>query len=354
MKGSREITFAEAIREATEISLRDDPSVMLVGLGVPDPKGIFGTTGGLRDIFGPERVLDAPISENGLTGMIIGGALSGLRPILTHQRVDFALISLEQIINQAAKWNYMFDGRGGTLPIVIRMVIGRGWGQGPQHSQSLHSLFAHIPGLRVVAPSTPQEAKGLFLSAVRDPNPVIFLEHRWLHGLKGPVYEGNQGLPLDQAALARKGKDVTVAAFSYGLIETMRAARFLSDQADIETEVVDLRSLNPLDWGTIEKSISKTGRLLAIDEDHRHCGFASEILARATESPINLKAKPRRVTLPDCPSPSTRSLAGKFYFNARDIGRHILELCGKDPSLAEQIPYKEPVDVPSFDFPGPF
>ncbi|NDB95513.1 MAG: hypothetical protein EBZ78_05070 [Verrucomicrobia bacterium] len=198
MKHDRQLTFAEAIREATEIALREDPRVVLVGLGVPDPKGIFGTTGGLREVFGKERILDAPIAENGLTGMVIGGALAGLRPILTHQRVDFALLSLEQIINQAAKWNYMFDGRGGTVPIVIRMIIGRGWGQGPQHAQSLHSLFAHIPGLRVVAPSTPQEAKGVLLSAVRDPNPVIFLEHRWLHGLKGPVAQGSAGLPLDR------------------------------------------------------------------------------------------------------------------------------------------------------------
>lgn len=354
MKADRQLTFAEALREATEIAMREDPRVVLVGLGVPDPKGIFGTTGGLRKIFGRERVLDAPIAENGLTGMMIGGALAGLRPILTHQRVDFALLSLEQIINQAAKWNYMFDGRGGAVPIVIRMIIGRGWGQGPQHAQSLHSLFAHIPGLRVVAPSTPQEAKGVFLSAVRDPNPVVFLEHRWLHGLKGPVAEGAVGLPLDRASVARSGRDLTVVSFSHGLIESMRAARFLAGTGALDAEVIDLRSLNPLDWDAVAASLEKTGRLLAVDEDHRHCGFAGEILARASESDLRLKSRPRRITLPDCPSPSTRALAASFYYNARDVGRAMLEVCGKDAGAAAAIPVEERVDVPSFVFPGPF
>ena len=354
MKNDRQLTFAEAIREATEIALREDPRVVLVGLGVPDPKGIFGTTGGLREVFGKERILDAPIAENGLTGMVIGGALAGLRPILTHQRVDFALLSLEQIINQAAKWNYMFDGRGGTVPIVIRMVIGRGWGQGPQHAQSLHSLFAHIPGLRVVAPSTPQEAKGVLLSAIRDPNPVIFLEHRWLHGLKGPVAKGSAGLPLDEAAVARPGNDLTVVSFSHGLIESMRAARFLGENNFLDAEVIDLRSLNPLDWDTLADSIRKTGRLLVVDEDHRHCGLAGEILARAAESDIPLKSRVRRITLPDCPSPSSRALAAPFYYNSRDIARVMLEVCDRNPEPAAQLTVEERVDVPSFVFPGPF
>jgi len=354
MKAGRELTFAEAIREATEIALREDPRVVLIGLGVPDPKGIFGTTGGLQKIFGKERILDAPISENGLTGMVIGGALGGLRPILTHQRLDFALLSLEQLINQAAKWNYMFDGRGGSVPIVIRMIIGRGWGQGPQHAQSLHSLFAHIPGLRVVSPSTPQEAKGLLLSSIRDPNPVIFLEHRWLHGMKGPVLEGSSGLPLDQAALVRPGQDITLVSFSHGLIESMRAVQFLSKKKLLDCEVIDLRSLNPIDWKTISQSLKKTGRLLVVDEDHRHCGLAAEILALASESGIQTRSTIRRITLPDCPSPSSRSLASAFYYNSRDIAKALLEVCGRDPDPAAGLSIEERVDVPSFVFPGPF
>jgi pyruvate dehydrogenase E1 component beta subunit len=354
MRTARELTFAEAIREATEIALTEDSRVVLIGLGVPDPKGVFGTTGGLQKTFGKERILDAPISENGLTGMVIGGALGGLRPILTHQRVDFALLSLEQIINQAAKWNYMFDGRGGAVPIVIRMIIGRGWGQGPQHAQSLHSLFAHIPGLRVVAPSTPQEAKGLLLSSIRDPNPVIFLEHRWLHGLKGPVLEGSSGLPLDQASLVRSGKDITLVSFSHGLIESMRAVQFLSERNLLDCEVIDLRSLNPIDWKTLSRSLKKTGRLLVVDEDHRHCGLAGEILALASESGIPTKSTIRRITLPDCPSPSTRALAASFYYNSRHIAKAVLEVCGRDPAPVAELTIEERVDVPSFVFPGPF
>jgi pyruvate dehydrogenase E1 component beta subunit len=354
MDHSREITYAEAIREATELAMDEDPSVVLMGLGVPDPKGIFGTTSGLREKFGSTRVLDAPISENALTGMVIGGALAGLKPILTHQRVDFALLSLEQIINQAAKWYYMFDGRGGSVPIVIRMIIGRGWGQGPQHSQSLHSLFAHIPGLRVVAPSTPNEAKGVLLSAIKDPNPVIYLEHRWLHGLKGPVDKHADGVSLDSARVARAGKDLTIVSFSHGLIECLRAADFLSKQVGLEADVIDLRSLNPLDWPTIEKSLKRSRRLLVVDEDHKHCGFASEIMARCVESPVELIQKPKRITLPDCPSPSSRFLAEVFYFTPRDIIREALCLCGCQPTLADAYPLPAKVDVPSFEFPGPF
>ena len=354
MSSKKELTYAEAIREATELAMLEDSRVVLMGLGVPDPKGIFGTTSGLSEKFGPERVLDAPISENALTGMIVGGALTGLKPILTHQRVDFALLSLEQIINQAAKWYYMFDGRGGTVPIVIRMIIGRGWGQGPQHSQSLHSLFAHIPGLRVVAPSTPDEAKGVLLSAIRDPNPVIYLEHRWLHGLKGPVSVGSEGLPLSSARVAREGKDLTIVSSSHGLIESLRAAEFLAEKAALEAEVIDLRTLNPLDWGTVEHSIARTRRLLVVDEDHRHCGFAAEILARAVESPVEFVQKPRRITLPDCPSPSSRFLATAFYYTPRDIVAAALSLCSQNASLADSYPLAQNSDQPSFYFPGPF
>ena len=348
------LSYAEAIREATQLAMRENPRVVIMGLGVPDPKGVFGTTAGLREEFGHARVLDAPISENALTGMIIGGALGGLRPVLTHQRVDFALLSLEQIINQAAKWFYMFDGRGGVVPIVIRMIIGRGWGQGPQHAQSLFALFAHIPGLRVLAPSTPGEVKGVLLAALKDSNPTILLEHRWLHGLAGPVPEGLYQTPLDRARVARKGKDLTIVSFSHGLIESLRAADFLASAAGVEAEVIDLRSLNPLDWSCVEDSAIRTRRLLAVEEDHRHCGVAAEILARCTESGIPWKVAPQRLCLPDCPSPSSRSLAAAFYFTPKDIARRALELCGMDPALAAGCPVPCQPDVPSFDFPGPF
>src|ERR1700722_14260768 len=180
------LTLSQAILQATDQLMQIDSSVYVMGLGVPDPKGIFGTTTGLEKKYGSDRVLDMPTSENGMTGIAIGSALLGLRPIMTHQRVDFFLLALDQLINNAAKWHYMFGGQM-NVPLVIRLIIGRGWGQGPQHSQSLQSIFSHIPGLKVVMPSNPYDAKGLLLSAIDDENPVVYLEHRWLHGIFGEV-----------------------------------------------------------------------------------------------------------------------------------------------------------------------
>ena len=188
LRGNREVSFAEAVREAQDNCLEKFNESYLMGLGVPDPKGIFGTTLGLQNKHGKERVFDIPLSENAMTGVAVGSAITGLRPILTHQRIDFALVSIDQIVNQAAKWHYMFNGTM-KVPMVIRMIIGRGWGQGPQHSQSLHAWFAHIPGLKVIIPSNPYDAKGMLISAIEDDNPVIFLEHRWLHSMKGFVPE---------------------------------------------------------------------------------------------------------------------------------------------------------------------
>jgi len=351
----QEQTYGEAIRDATAVIMRKDPRTFLIGLGVPDPKGIFGTTAGLVEEFGGERVLDAPLSENALTGLVIGAALGGMRPILTHQRLDFALLSLEQIVNQAAKWYYMFDGRGGTVPIVIRMVIGRGWGQGPQHAQSLQSWFAHVPGLRVVAPASPADAKGMFIASVEDDNPVIFLEHRWLHGMKGPVPVGYHRVPLDKCRVARKGSDITVVASSHSTIEALRAADFGASRAQVDMEVIDLRSLNPLDFDTIADSVRKTRRLLVADDDARHCGFAGEIIARVSESALSLAAPPVRITHPDCPSPSSAALAGAFYPTARDLFAAAAKIVGRGVDQIDQFPKRpRPVDVPDFNFPGPF
>lgn len=186
----RELKFTQAINEATALSMEADPRVQIMGLGVPDPTGIFGTTTGLQARFGSERVTDLPTSENAMTGVAIGCALAGMRPILTHQRVDFAVLTMEQIVNQAAKWHYMFGGRM-RVPLVIRMIIGRGWGQGPQHSQSLQAWFAHVPGLKVVMPTSPHDVKGLLISAIEDDSPVVILEHRWLYNFSGPVPEGS-------------------------------------------------------------------------------------------------------------------------------------------------------------------
>lgn len=351
----KEMSFAEAIRDATAVCMKRDPRAFVIGLGVPDPKGIFGTTSGLLAEFGADRVMDAPLSENALTGLIIGAALGGMRPILTHQRIDFALLSLEQIVNQAAKWYYMFDGRGGTVPIVIRMIIGRGWGQGPQHAQTLGSWFAHVPGLKVVAPASPADAKGMLIASVEDDNPVIFLEHRWLHGMRGPVPTGYHRTPLGKCLVARKGADITVVASAHMVIESLRAAEFASAHAGIEMEVIDVRCLNPLDFDTIAESVRRTKRLLVADDDSRHCGFAGEIVARVCEAGIDLTAPPVRVTFPDCASPSSRSLAAAFYPTARDLFAAAAKIVGRGAEHAVNFPGRPcPADVPHLEFPGPF
>jgi pyruvate/2-oxoglutarate/acetoin dehydrogenase E1 component len=348
-------TFAEAIRDATAMCLQRDPRTFVIGLGVPDPKGIFGTTAGLAAQFGADRVMDAPLSENALTGLVVGAALGGLRPILTHQRVDFALLSLEQIVNQAAKWFYMFDGHGGTVPIVIRLIIGRGWGQGPQHAQSLSSWFAHVPGLKVVAPASPADAKGMFIASVEDENPVIFLEHRWLHGLRGPVPIGYHRATLERCRVVRKGADLTVVASAHMVIEALRAAEFAATHAGVDLEVVDVRCLSPLDFATIAESVGKTRRLLVADDDAPHCGFAAEIVARVSEAGLPLAAPPVRVTWPACPSPSSAALAGAFYPSDRDLYIAACRLAGRGLNLADQYPARPcPVDVPNLEFPGPF
>jgi pyruvate/2-oxoglutarate/acetoin dehydrogenase E1 component len=241
----RELTYAQAVLEATDQCMAEDPSVYIMGLGVTDPKGVFGTTLGLKEKHGDKRVLDMPVSENGMTGVAIGSALVGMRPIMTHQRIDFMLLALDQIINNAAKWHYMFGGKM-KVPLTIRLLIGRGWGQGPQHSQSLQSLFTHIPGLKVVMPFTPYDAKGLLVSAIKDDNPVIYIEHRWLHNITGIVPEEIYAVPLGKARIVKEGKDITIVSSSHMVLETMKAADYL-EKDGISTEVIDLRTLLPLD-----------------------------------------------------------------------------------------------------------
>ena len=259
----REIKFDQAINEAIDQCMAEDPAVYIMGLGVPDPKGIFGSTLGLQQKYGSARVMDMPTSENGMTGVAIGSALVGMRPIMAHQRIDFALLAVEQIVNQAAKWHYMFGGQM-NVPLVIRMIIGRGWGQGPQHSQSLHAWFAHVPGLKVVMPTTPYDAKGLLIASVEDNNPVIFIEHRWLYNIVGHVPEEVYRVPLGRARVARQGKDLTIAAISYMVLEALRAADMLAADG-IHAEVIDIRSLKPLDDELILKSVRKTGHLIVVE-----------------------------------------------------------------------------------------
>jgi acetoin:2,6-dichlorophenolindophenol oxidoreductase subunit beta len=351
---SRQIKFAEAIREATDQAMARDKSVYLIGLGVPDPKAIFGTTAGLQKKYGPQRVMDMPLSENAMTGMAVGSALVGMRPIITHQRVDFALLAVEQMVNQAAKWRYMFGGKH-KVPLVVRLMIGRGWGQGPQHSQSLQSWFAHIPGLKVVMPTTAHDAKGLLAASIEDDNPVIFLEHRWLHGVSGVVPEEYYTVPLGKARVMREGKDVTIVATSYMALEALHAADELASEG-ITAEVIDLRSIRPWDAPTVLASVRKTGRLVAADTSWKMFGVAGEIVATVTEQAFTaLKSAPERVASPDYPTPTSPALADNFYPRAGDIVLAAKRTLGREPTTKLfQVPPGQRLDVPDPSFAGPF
>lgn len=355
----RKITYAAAINEAQALCLARDKSVILIGEGVPDTKGVFGTTLGLRQKYGHDRVFDMPISENGLTGVCIGAAISGMKPILVHQRVDFSLLGFEQIVNNAAKWYYMYGGQV-SVPLVIRMIIGRGWGQGAQHSQSLAALYGHIPGLKVVMPSSAYDAKGMLIAAVADPNPVIFIEHRWLHQVVGDVPKNYYTESLDSAKILQKGRDLTLVSTSYMTVESLKAISILKKER-ISVELVDARSIKSFDSETVIQSVKKTGRLLVVDTGYQTLGFASEVISQICEKAFkSLSAAPRKITLPDIPTPTDWKEAEKYYPTYVDIIAATLSILKISPKKAKKILERcKPrqnvrSDVPDLSFKGPF
>jgi pyruvate dehydrogenase E1 component beta subunit len=346
--------FATAINDALHTAMAIDPSVICYGLGVTDPKAVFGTTAGLEKCFGSDRVFDMPTSENAMTGVAIGAALNGIKSVMTHQRLDFFLLAMDQLVNGAAKWHYMFGGQN-SIPITIRLIIGRGWGQGPTHSQNLQAWFAHIPGLKVVMPTTPRDAKGILLTSIFDPNPVIFLEHRWLHNTIGDVPEGDVRVPLGLAGIARVGTDITIVSMSYMTVEALHAAEFLKEYG-VSCEIIDLRTIKPLDWETVFSSVSKTGRLLALDSGFTTGSVAGEIVARvAMEKFSTLKCAPARLAMPDVPEPTSPALTKGFYVRAADVASKVLEMLERSTKrFASQLEEPEPHDVPGEWFKGPF
>lgn len=353
----RELKFSQALNEATDLCMARDPAVYVMGLGVPDPKGIFGSTLVLQQKYGSQRVMDMPVSENGMTGVAIGSALVGMRPIITHQRIDFALLSVEQIVNQAAKWHYMFGGKM-CVPLVIRMIVGRGWGQGAQHSQSLEAWFAHVPGLKVVMPATPYDAKGLLISSIEDNNPVIFIEHRWLYDVVGHVPKGIYRVPIGKAKVVRNGSDITIAATSYMTLESIRVAEALSKDGT-GAEVIDIRTVKPLDDDLIIESVRKTGRLIVVDSGYITGGIGAEVAARVSEKAFSyLKHPIKRIGLPDCPGPTSPSLSQYYYPRARHIlktAREVLHLkTSRYDKEFEKLDKLALHDVPDKYFTGPF
>lgn len=348
------MTFAEAINEGLSVAMAQDPNVICYGLGVDDPKGVFGTTLGLQAKFGPERVFDIPTSENAMTGIGIGAALYGLRPVMTHQRLDFALLSMDQLVNNAAKWRFMFGGRRG-VPLTVRMILGRGWGQGPTHSQNLQAFFAHVPGLKVVMPSTVEDAKGLLLSSIFDDDPVIFLEHRWLHNLSGEARDDDYRVPIGKARTLRQGDDITIVAMSYMTIEALHAIDHLAAQG-ITCNLIDLRTVRPLDWACIEASVNLTGRLLVLDTGTLTGSISSDIVARIASTCWHaLKDAPQRLAMPDFPEAASPALTQGYHVRAEHIVERVGAMLSRDveyQSLLEQR--QHPHDVPGGWFAGPF
>lgn len=328
MKMQRILSYPEAIREATEQEMLLDSSIIVLGQGVDDPKRILGTTKGLLERFGKERVFDTPLSEDGMTGVAIGAALAGLRPIHTHIRMDFMLLAMNQIVNMAAKMRYMFGGAY-HVPIVIRSLIGKSWGQGAQHSQSIYPLFMNIPGIKIVAPSTPYDAKGCLIAAIRDDNPVIFIEHRLLYYQKGPVPEENYAVPFKRARLLAEGKDITLVGISQMAIECFRAAKYLQEKG-IKAEVIDPVSLYPLDMDTIETSVLRTKRLIVVDNAWIPCGAGAEIISRLAVMGLLKEIQVQRMGFAFVPCPTTPTLEKEFYTDARKIALKAYEMLSKE------------------------
>jgi pyruvate dehydrogenase E1 component beta subunit len=289
-----------------------------------------------------------------MTGVAIGASLNGIRSVFTHQRLDFFLLAMDQLINSAAKWHYMF-GSQISVPITIRLIIGRGWGQGPTHSQNLQAWFAHIPGLKVVMPSNARNAKGLLLSSIFDPNPVIFLEHRWLHESESEVPKGEFTIPLGESEV-HTGKDITVVSMSYMTVEGLLAKDFLKKHYNINCEIIDLRTISPLDLDTIYRSVSKTKKLLVLDTGYASGSVAGEIIAKVCiERYDDLDSPPARLAMPDVPEPTSFALTKDFYNTAKNVVEKVLTMFKIEPKdnlkLLNRV---ENHDVPGHWFKGPF
>lgn len=339
-------TYAQAIQEATSQLLAEDPNTILIGEGVPS--GIFGTTKDLKSLY-PAQVFDAPLAENGITGVCVGAGMSGMRVVQVHQRMDFLLLAADQLINNSAKISHMFPGQHCNL--TVRCVVGRGWGQGSQHSQSFQSLFAAVPGLKVVMPTSPTDSKGLLVSAVRCPDPVIFIEHRWLHNIAEEVPDCMYETPLDKSKVLRQGEDITVVSMSYSTIEALKAQEMLK-VFNVSPEVIDLINCSPIDIETIGASVRKTGRLLVCETGHTKNSVGSEIVRQVTERHFHqLKSPPIVLGLPDYPCPTSHFLTENYYPDEYDIANTVLKLVGSQGRI-ENKPKKDHDIFPGFQ--GPF
>jgi len=323
------LTYRAAIIEALQQAMRTDPNVFLMGEDIGAAGGVFLQTEGLFDEFGAQRVIDTPISESGAFGMAVGAAMAGQRPVFEVMFGDFITLIMDQLVNQAAKIHYMSNG-GWRVPLVVRTTMGVGANLGPQHSQSLYAWAAHVPGLKVVLPATPADAKGLFTAALRDNNPVLIFEDRLLYGSKGPVPEGEHVVPLGQAAVVREGKDVTIVALGRMLAHALQAADRLAEQG-ISAEVIDPRTVLPLDKATLLRSLRRTHRALIVDGASRSFGVSGEIAAMLSEEAFDwLDAPVMRLAARDLPIPISKTLEPLIQPDVRQIVEAVQQLVHGD------------------------
>jgi pyruvate dehydrogenase E1 component beta subunit len=321
----RKLSYSLAINEALHQVMSMDSSVFLIGQDIKSPWYVGNTAKGLIEEFGESRVIDTPVSENGITGAAVGAAIAGMKPVVVHPRMDFMLYAMDPIINEAANWFYMNGGRA-NVPVVFWGIINRRGEQAAQHSQALHALFAHIPGLKVVMPATAHDAKGLMVAAIKDPNPVVFIDERLLYSFEEPVPQEIYHVEIGKGCIRRQGTDVTIVAVSLMVHEAIKAAQELFNDG-IDAEVIDLRTIKPLDRELIIDSINKTGRLVVVDVGWRSFGISGEIVALIAEASFEtLKAPIVRVALPDCPAPASIILENRYYPSARDIAQAVRSL----------------------------
>jgi pyruvate/2-oxoglutarate/acetoin dehydrogenase E1 component len=324
MSSNRKLQYSLAINEALHQAMAADPSVFLIGQGTKSPWYVGNTAQGLLERFGDRRVIDTPVSENAITGSAVGAAIAGMRPVVVHPRMDFMFYAFDPIVNEAANWHYMNGGKA-SVPVVFWGIINRGGEQAAQHSQALHATFAHFPGLKVVMPSTPYDAKGLMIAAIRDPNPVVFIDDRWLYHCEDVVPEEMYEVEIGKGAVRRQGNDITVVAVSFMAHEAVKAADTLAAEG-IDLELIDLRSVKPLDEELIVMSVRKTGRLVVADGGWRSFGLSAEVAAIASEQAFAwLKAPVKRLALPDCPAPASAVLEAAYYPGAQSIVEAVKE-----------------------------
>ena len=352
---TRTLKYREAISEGLCQAMERDPSIFVTGIGVDYQSGVFGTTTEALKRFGPERVFESPAMENALTGICIGAAAMGKRPVIVHQRNDFMFLALDSLINLAAKWKYMYGGNAGSVPIVVRAIVGKGWGQGATHSQSLHAVLGHFPGLRVAMPATPRDAKGVLCEALADPLaspcPTVIIEHRSLYETEGEVPERMFYDVLECSY--RSGGDLTIVAASSALLDAMKSAEVLAGYG-IDAEVIGPRFIRPLYKSLIIESVRKSGRLIVADSSWELCGFASEIADIIAENVPGTKIK--RITWPDCPCPVSVELEKQFYPTAQTIVDAALAMVGPTKRKMQAIRAMMDTPTPTLapEFTGPY